>query len=143
MNKLFLLIISLPFIFCTIACGQTNTEAQKQQQAVVSSGKVDVYYFHFTQRCVTCISVQKATEKVLNENYKKEIDNGSLVYHEINLSEPESMNIAKLLDIGNQGLFVVNGSIKYDLTMQGFMYAPRDYDRFKQTLEEAISKVRN
>jgi hypothetical protein len=138
MKNIILLMISMSFIFGTSACGQANADVQSSREPIVSTEKVDVYYFHFTRRCFTCVKVQEATEKVLKEHYGKEIENGKLVFHEINLSEPGSKEIAEMLEVGGQALLVVSGGKKVDITMQGFMHAPRDYDRFKKILDSAI-----
>ncbi len=142
MSKFFILLITLPLLFSGIACGQASDSEQPQAETAEISEKVEVYYFHFTRRCASCVNVQKATERVLVENFKEDIDNGTIVYHEINLSEPESRELAKTLEVNSQGLIVVNGKEKLDLTMQGFMYASRDYDRFRKELEEAIFKLK-
>jgi len=89
------------------------------------------------------VNVQKATEKVLAENYRQELENGTVVYHEINLSDPGSREIARKLGVGRQALIVVSGDKGYDLTMQGFMFASRDYERFRATLDEAIKEVKS
>ncbi len=146
-KKLLFLIISLPLISGLTACSQSNAGEQRHQNSensseTIAEGKVEVYYFHFTRRCVSCVTVQQTTEKVLAEHYSEEMENGSLVYHEINLSDPESREIAGKLGVGGQALIVVSGNKVYDLTMQGFMLAARDYNRFKDTLDTAIAKVK-
>ncbi|MGF1584703.1 MAG: nitrophenyl compound nitroreductase subunit ArsF family protein [Bacteroidales bacterium] len=142
MKNIFLLMISMSFIFGTSACSQASADGQSSRETIAATEKVDVYYFHFTRRCVTCVSVQEATEKVLKEHYGKEIENGKIVFHEINLSDPGSKEIAQMLEVGGQALLVVSGSKKVDITVQGFMHAPRDYDRFKNILDSAISDAK-
>lgn len=124
------------------ACGQSTAGERQSGVNPESADVVEVYYFHFTRRCVTCVNVQKATEKVLKDHYKEELESGTIVYHEINLSDPESREIAQRLGVGRQSLLVASGESKYDITMQGFMLASRDYDQFKATLEEAIKKAK-
>ncbi len=148
MKVLLVLSISLSFALGNISCNQGTAGEQKQQtdekSAVVNSeSKIEVYYFHFTRRCATCVAVQEATEQFLKENYPDDMGNGNLVYHEVNLSEPESRVIAQKLDVDGQALLVVSGDEKHDLTMQGFMYAMRDYDRFTEIMAEAISQIKS
>lgn len=142
MKTIFILFISMSFFFSSSACGHSTAGEKKQHDASVSGEKVEVYYFHFTRRCISCVNVQKSTERVITENFKEEINNGTLVYNEVNLSEPESREIAESLDVGRQALLVVCGDKKFDLTMQGFMLASRDYERFKEILEEAIKEIK-
>jgi hypothetical protein len=142
MKPFFILFISMLIFPGISACGQNAAGEQQSGVNTESAEVVEVYYFHFSRRCVTCINVQKATEKVLKDHYKEELENGSIVYHEINLSDPESREIAQRLGVGRQSLLVASGDRKFDLTMQGFMLASRDYDQFKTTLEEAIKKIK-
>ncbi len=143
MKTFFFLLICMPFFHVISACGQGTAGEAVQQEPAVTAGTVEVYYFHFTRRCVSCVNVQRATEKVLEENYRQELENGTVVYHEINLSDPGSREIARKLGVGRQALIVISGDKGYDLTMQGFMYASRDYERFRSTLEEAIKEVKS
>ena len=143
MKTVFILLISLLILPGIGACGQSTAGEQQNRAEPESANVVEVFYFHFTRRCVSCVNVQKATEKVLKENYEEEMENGSVIYHEINLSEPESREIAQKLGVGRQALLVTCGGKKHDLTMQGFMLASRDYNEFKKTLDEAIKKVKN
>jgi hypothetical protein len=143
MKTFFILLISVMFFPGISACGTGIDGEQNTKEIAITEGKVEVYYFHFTRRCVSCVNVQKATEKVLKEHYKDELENGTIVYHEVNLSEPDSREIAQKLGVGGQALIVISGDKVYDLTMQGFMLASRDYDKFKATLDEAIKEVKS
>jgi hypothetical protein len=143
MKTFFIFLIPLLFLPGISACGQNPANTKNQKETAVTGSNVDVYYLHFTRRCVSCINVQNAAEKVLKDHYARELSEGTIVFHEINLSEPESREIAQMLDVGGQGLLVVNGDKKFDLTMQGFMYAGRDYDRFEKEMVDAISRAKN
>lgn len=147
MRVIYILLAFLPLTFSIFSCSQGTAGEQRQHDSglsseAISESIVEVYYFHFTRRCISCIAVQDATEKVLEENYSEEIKNGKMAYYEVNLSEPGSHEIARMLGVGGQALLVVYGNKKYDLTMQGFMFAFRDYNRFKETLDTAISRVK-
>ncbi len=142
MRTFFIFLISMLIFPGISACGQSTAGERQSGVNPESADVVEVYYFHFTRRCVTCVNVQKATEKVLKDHYKEELESGTIVYHEINLSDPESREIAQRLGVGRQSLLVASGESKYDITMQGFMLASRDYDQFKATLEEAIKKAK-
>jgi len=143
MKTFFIFLISVMFFPGISACGPGTAGEQNRKEIAITEGRVEVYYFHFTRRCVSCVNVQKATEKVLKEHYKEELENGTIVYHEVNLSEPGSREIAQRLGIGRQALIVISGDKAYDLTMQGFMLASRDYNQFKATLDEAIKEVKS
>jgi hypothetical protein len=143
MKTFFIFLISLMFFPGISACGPGAAGEQNKKEIANTEGKVEVYYFHFTRRCASCVNVQKATEKVLKDHYKEELENGTIIYNEVNLSDPESREIAKKLGIGRQALIVISGDKAFDLTMQGFMLASRDYDQFKAALDGAIKEVKS
>lgn len=146
MKLVLLFSISLALVMGNLSCNQGTAgeqETQAKSADVNPENRIDVYYFHFTRRCATCVAVQKATEQFLKENYPDDMGKGSLVYHEVNLSESESEDLARKLGVSGQALLIVSGNKKYDLTMQGFMYAMRNYDRFAESMEEAITKIQS
>lgn len=146
MKAVLLLSISLSLVLINLSCNQSTAveqESQKKSAEVNPENKIDVYYFHFTRRCATCVAVQEATEQFLKENYSHDMDNGRIVYHEVNLSESESDDLARKLEVSGQALLIVSGNNKYDLTMEGFMYAMRNYDQFAESMQEAIIKIKS
>ena len=60
--------------------------------------KLLVYYFHLTNRCPTCIKIEATTKKVLEENFKTEMDSGIVVFKTFNVDLPENTDICKKYD---------------------------------------------
>jgi len=38
-----------------------------------STKKIEVYYFHFTRRCMTCTNVEKASNEAVDHQYAEKV----------------------------------------------------------------------
>lgn len=47
-----------------------------------------VYYVHGQTRCPTCLSIEAATRKAIQNNFAEAVDKGQLVYQEVNFDQP-------------------------------------------------------
>lgn len=72
----------------------TSSFAQNESQ-VKNNTKLLVYYFHITNRCHTCISIEATTKKVLEESYQKKLDDGTIIFKTFNVDLPENKDIVK------------------------------------------------
>ena len=86
MKKIAILIILL--IAGILSFAQNNTQ-------ITPKTKLLVYYFHLTNRCHTCISIEATTKKVLEENFKTELDSGIIVFKTFNVDSTENNEICK------------------------------------------------
>jgi hypothetical protein len=81
-------------ILLTVLMISASSFAQNTPQ-ISKKTKLAVYYFHLTNRCHTCISIEATTKKVLEENFKTELDNGTIVFKTFNVDLPENKAICK------------------------------------------------
>jgi hypothetical protein len=133
------------FLSCTIfiLLGSFFSNAQtarKQGATKYGTSKIEVYYFHFTQRCATCLAVEANSKSALAALYPEKVKTGEYTFKEINLEDAKSKSLAQKLNVGGQTLLVVSGSKKVDLTSKAFMYA-QDRNRIKEEIKKAIQKV--
>jgi hypothetical protein len=106
-----------------------------------ASSIVDIYYFHYSRRCVTCQAVETNTEKFVKEMYAKQIKEGKLKFIPINLDDKGSELVAKKNKVEGQALLVTSKNKRIDLTEQGFMYARSKPEKLKAALKEAIDPL--
>jgi hypothetical protein len=140
MNKQVLLLISLTAFFQFSSCnGQGNKETKTNTS--LQTEMVEVYYFHFTRRCETCMAVENESRKAVEELYANALEEGRIIFQSLNLEEEEGKQIADRLNISSQTLLVVRFGEKIDLTSQGFMYARTDPEKLKKALQDAIGKI--
>lgn len=60
--------------------------------------KLKVFYFHITNRCNTCFSIEKNLRKTLFENFKTQIDSGYINLYILNCELPQNKELVKKYD---------------------------------------------
>ena len=128
------LIVFLSSVSCN---GQTNNQKVAQ---TISSSKVNVYYFHFTRRCATCMAVEENARKAVEALYPDEIKSGDYSFTSLNLDEESAKEIANKLGVGGQAMMVVRGDKKLEITGAVWM-AAHDPDKMKTEIKSGIDKV--
>ena len=123
-----LLLISLAAFFQFNSCDAQGNKDTKTNTSLQTE-MVEVYYFHFTRRCETCMAVENESRKAVEELYASALE------------EEEGKQTADKLNISSQTLLVVKFGEKIDLTSQGFMYARTDPEKLKKALQDAIGKI--
>ena len=118
-----------------------NAQTSKKSDAKsTASTKVEVYYFHFTQRCSTCHAVEDNAKLAVETLYPEKVKKGEYAFKGFNLDDASSKAIAEKLGIGGQTLLVVCGDKKIDITSQGFMYA-HDLNKIMEEIKKAVNNV--
>jgi hypothetical protein len=135
-----IIILSL-VLFMIMGGFSLNAQAGKRSPDIkVITPKVEVYYFHFTVRCVTCHAVEDNSKSALTALYPEKVKTGEYAFKGLNLDDAASKPIAKKLGVGGQMLLVVCDDKKIDLTSKVFLYA-HDPDKIKAEIKKAVEKV--
>ncbi|MDP2338905.1 MAG: nitrophenyl compound nitroreductase subunit ArsF family protein [Bacteroidota bacterium] len=109
--------------------------AANAQSGTKPSG-VEVYYFHSTNRCATCMAVEAVTKEALKQYYGDQITLKS-----INREEDTNNPLIKKHQISRQTLLVLKGVKTVNLTNDAFMYARTNPDKLKAKIKETIEKM--
>lgn len=104
--------------------------------------KIEVYYFHFTRRCTTCINVEKVSKEAVETQFSEQVKSGDITFKSVNLDEKDGEAIGKKYKIEGQALIVIAGDKRVDLTDKGFMYANESPDKLKAEIKKAIDNLR-
>jgi len=139
MKKLFLLSFALIMILGGISCNAQG--AKKQETKAIASGKVEVYYFHFTRRCMTCNAVEAEAKKAIEGMYPNLVKSGKITFKALNLDDASSKATAEKCSAEGQSLLIIGGGKRIDLTSQGFMYAVSNPEKLKAELKKAIDPL--
>jgi len=102
------------FVMVVSACGcqeqktSVNPGGTLNQQTVSQADKTIViaYYFHRTIRCKTCIDIESNAERVIKENFAKELADGQLTWMPLNLEESNGQKLAKEFDVFSSTLVI-------------------------------------
>lgn len=132
------LIMALALLLPVIAC---NAQTNKEPVKLPSPGKVEAYYFHFTNRCITCKTVESEAKLNIETLYPEQVKQGLVSFQSINLDESSSKDIAKKLQVSGQTLLIVKGDQKINITNEGFMYAVSQPEKFKAVIKEKVDRL--
>ena len=139
---------SIGLIIAVVIAFSFTTYSFQSSDASSSYGEsnkdvVQVYYFHSSHRCNTCLTVEKVTNNSLNELYPKQMKSGSIKFESIDMDEPTGEYLAKKIKVSGQTLIIIKGSERKNLTNDAFMYAKSNPDKLKAKIKKAIDEMIN
>ena len=140
MKKLISLSVVMLFVMSFFSVNSLAAD-KKTKTAVSKAPKVEVYYFHFTRRCVTCQAVETETQAAIAALYPVQTKKGLITFKAVNLDEKTSEALAKKCNAEGRALLVISGGKRVDLTEQGFMYAKSSPDKLKAELKKTIDAL--
>jgi len=85
---------------------QNVTAADAQGDGKESADKVQIYMFHATQRCSTCIAIGRLAGETVNEYFQPELESGRIEFREINIDLPENKMLAKKFQASGAALYI-------------------------------------
>jgi hypothetical protein len=112
MNKRNLYIYSsllLLGIVLVIAAGCTTQDENITSPVSVSSGpveKVEVYHFHRTQQCYSCITLGAYAEETVRTYFAPEVSSGKVVFAHVNIDLPENKELTDLYEPTGSSLWI-------------------------------------
>ncbi|MEF3692469.1 MAG: nitrophenyl compound nitroreductase subunit ArsF family protein [Candidatus Moraniibacteriota bacterium] len=123
-----------------------------EDAASKSAEKVQIYLFHPTSRCYSCVTAGDLVKKTINQDFKDELDSGRLEYIEINIDLTENKEIAKKFKAFGTSLYINaiidgNENIKEDAKVWRLISNEDDFmnyfsDKLKGVLgETALAKT--
>ena len=128
----FLILVVLTLGFSSACSSQSSGNDTKAK--VGQASEVEVLYFHFTRRCVTCNAVESVTKETINE-----IASSQVQFAGYNLDDEEGKAKGEELGVTGQMLIIVAGDTRINLTNEGFMYARSNPDKLKAIIKEKIT----
>ncbi|MFC2111904.1 nitrophenyl compound nitroreductase subunit ArsF family protein [Bacteroidota bacterium] len=129
------LLFTVVALSMNLSC-QAQTDNSEKDSKVSKTGEVEVFYFHYTRRCVTCKAVEDVSKEAIAELYGETIS-----FTGYNLDEQEGKDKGQDLAISGQTLLIVSGDTKINITNEGFMYARSNPEKFKQIISEKVNSL--
>jgi uncharacterized Zn ribbon protein len=139
-NNIYIMKLLTVFALALFFAFAPQTPLKAQEVAAPEGEIIEVYYFHYTRRCVTCRIVEKETENAINEHFPEMAKEGKIVYMKLNLEEGDNLTLANQLGVSGQTLLVKNGEKMADITNRAFMTV-RNTERLKNEVKTAIEGV--
>lgn len=105
--------------------------------------KLEVYYFHATMRCPTCLAIEEQTKKTLDENFAGELKSGIIKLTVLNLEEKENKALTEKFEIGWSSLilYVPESGKSVNLTEDAFAKARTNPEEFRAELQQKIKEL--
>jgi hypothetical protein len=117
------------------------SSSKNSESTSLTPKKVEVYYFHFTRRCMTCNNVEKVSKEAVEKQYAEKVKAGEISFRSINLDEKDGEAVGAKLKVEGQTLLIVSGDKRVDLTDKGFMYANDSPEKLKAEIKKAIDDM--
>ncbi len=125
-------------LFCTSCKGQPE---KKQTVAAVSGNDVEVYYFHNTVRCTTCLTIEAEARKNIEMLYPEMYKEGKISFTSLNLEEATGRSMGEKLGVSGQTLLIVSGNQKINITTDGFLYAVAKPDKLREIIKSKVDSL--
>ena len=135
MKTIQVLLFTVVALSMNLSC-LAQTDNSEKDSKVSKTGEVEVFYFHYTRRCVTCKAVEDVSKEAIAELYGETIS-----FTGFNLDEQEGKDKGQDLAISGQTLLIVSGDTKINITNEGFMYARSNPEKFKQIISEKVNSL--
>jgi hypothetical protein len=139
MKKILLILIILLTGIGSLSYGQDNMQTDKAKAPADQT--IEVYYFHMSRRCPTCLAVESESETALKNLYPGQMESGQITFKSLNLEEEINEPLAKKLQVSGQTLLIVKGDKKIDMTGDGFTYARTNPEKLQEKFKTAIDPL--
>jgi hypothetical protein len=127
--KTFLLLILL------LLCADLALVKAQNKIPANTKTRVEVYYFHPTERCPIDQAIEENTRKLMQTDFAKEIKDGTIKFQVLNTEDKANAKTVSKFDINAQALYVVKldkgKEIKNDLTNFAFSNGQSNPLKFK------------
>ncbi len=85
-----------------------GAEAESTEAGGQTGHKLVAYYFHRTQRCKTCLKIERYAEEALKDAFPKSLDSGELECRAVNLEEPANEHFVEDFQLAASSLVLVD-----------------------------------
>ncbi|MDP3451360.1 MAG: nitrophenyl compound nitroreductase subunit ArsF family protein [Bacteroidales bacterium] len=138
----------LLMIFFGSCSGNSQEKGTKNDSDVAvlqsnDASKVELIYFHYTRRCITCKAVEDNSKAAFEALYSDKIKSGNYSYKSLNLDEAEGKSVASKHKVEGQALVVVINDKVVDITGQAFLNSksvPKIQGEIKKAVDKATVK---
>lgn len=152
--SLMLLLATVVFTGCENASSALDNRAVENKNVAsdqanvnteIVADKLEIYYFHRTARCRSCMAIGRLVNETMIDRYSHEIKNGKIDYRELNIDDSENGEIVQKFKATGSSLFInriINGqeNIEQDTDVWRLL---SDEIVFKQHLEGKINSYLN
>jgi len=120
--------------------------AFSQNEEVKSKkSQIDIYYFHRTERCKTCLSIEENSKNTLELYFADELKDGTITFYSINYEGDTEKEIIKKYNADAPALYLTKvkkgKETNKNLTDFAFDNSLNNPDKFKNGLRDKINEL--
>jgi len=140
-------IIFILGVLTFVSCSQSNKETEESNTPKKESNYIAVYDFHNDHRCKSCLTIERLAKETLEENFKNEMDDSTIIFSLINVDAPENEEMAEEYEAFGTDLMIVvfkDGEEDIlDLTDWAFeaIHTDEFKSEFKKEIDIALKKL--
>ncbi|QZT37663.1 nitrophenyl compound nitroreductase subunit ArsF family protein [Halosquirtibacter xylanolyticus] len=129
-DQLLIIGVLLTFLFSS-----THLNAQEKQ----AESEIEIIYFHFTQRCSTCLAIEQEVKKDIE--MEVEMNHKLYTFQSINIDNPDTKEIINAFQVEGQTLLIIKGDRIINLTDEAFQYADYYPDKLAKCLIKTLDSI--
>jgi len=103
------------------------------------SDVLTVYYFHGTQRCMTCNRIEELAKAAIQARYAEELADGRVVFRSVNVDEPANEHFIKDFQLASRTVVMAKDG-KYE-TFDAVWTLVRDPQKFTGYIQDGAAKM--
>lgn len=115
----------------------------QEEEVVSKKTHIDIYYFHRTDRCETCVSIEENTKNVLESDFANEVKDGIISFKSINFEGEDDIEIIKKYEADGPSLFLTRlkktKETTKNMTDFALNYSRYNPEKFKNGLRDKIN----
>ncbi len=131
-------VLILAVLFSVISLGQEEAVVSKKTQ-------IDVYYFHRTERCKTCLSIEANVQKALDLYFAEEIKDGTIRFISINFEGEDQKKAIEKYEADGPALYLTKvkkgKETTKDLTDFAFNNSLYNGEKFKTGFRDRVNQL--
>ena len=106
--------------------------------------KIEIVYFHAPNRCPSCLATESETKKILETNFRSEIEKGQVSFESLDLKDDKNKALVEKYEIVFPALLILkkkgNKEVKTDYSTTAFQYAYPEPMKYEKLLQAEILK---
>jgi hypothetical protein len=114
MKLKYVLIIAITLMILLVGCSNIDEKLASSTGNVVQTEnmisdtieKIEIYHFHGTHQCSSCIAVGQLAEETVNTYFADEVKSGKIVFGHINIDLPENKLLAGAYGVTGSSLWI-------------------------------------
>mgnify|MGYP005840671341 CR=1 FL=1 len=146
MKKIFL----ATFVLIAFLTSCKNNSTEQTNSSMTDSSKFEnskliVLYFHATNRCPTCNSVEQNVRLVIDSLYKSQLENKEIYFESLNFEQKQNQQLVEKYQIAMSTLLLITKDNQQenisDLTNIAFSFSRSQPETFKTIIADTIKKL--